>query len=46
MINPLIGWFEISQYDDKIEISIAKLVENMCLSRYPRPNKIMDDQRS
>ena len=27
MINPMIGWFEITQYDNKIVISIANLVE-------------------
>ena len=27
MINPVTGWFEIAQYDDKKAISIANLVE-------------------
>ena len=44
MINPVTGWFEIAQYEDKIEISIANLVETMWLSRYLRPVEIMCDQ--
>ena len=37
MIYPVIGWFKIMQYDDKISISIANLVENTCLTGYPIP---------
>ena len=44
MIDPVTGWFEIVQYDDKRAITIANLVETMWLSRYPRPMKIMYDQ--
>ena len=40
MINPVIGCFEIEQYDDRKAISVAKLVETMWLSRYPRPIEI------
>ena len=29
MIAPVTRWFEISQYDDKIVISIANLVDTM-----------------
>ena len=29
MTNPITGWFEIVQYEDKIAISIEKLVETM-----------------
>ena len=36
MIDPVTGWFEIAQYNDKIAISIADLVETMWMSRYPR----------
>ena len=46
MIDSVTGWFEISQYDDKRAISIANLVENMWLSRYPRPIEITYDQGS
>ena len=37
MIDPVTGWFEITQYNNKIVISIANLVESMWLSRYPIP---------
>ena len=46
MIEPVTGWFKITQYDDKIAISITILVENTCLTRYPRPIEIMYDQGS
>ena len=35
MIYPVTGWLEITQYDDKIAIIIANLVETMWLTRYP-----------
>ena len=44
MINPVTGWFKIAQYEDKISISIANLVETIWLSRYPRPIEITYDQ--
>ena len=44
MIDPVTGWFEIAQYEDKIEISIANLVETTWLSRYPRPIEITYEQ--
>ena len=44
MINPITGWFEITQYDDKLVIYIANLVETTCMSRYPRQIEIMYDQ--
>ena len=46
MIDPVIWWFEIVQYNDKREISIAKLVETTLISRYPRPMEITYDQVS
>ena len=46
MIDPITGWFNIPQYDDKREISIAKLVETVWLARYPSPMEIMYDQVS
>ena len=46
MIDPLTGWFEITQYYDKIAINIANLVEIMWLTRYPRPMEITYDQGS
>ena len=44
MIDPVTGWFEITKHEDKREISIANLVETMCLSRYPRPIENNYDQ--
>ena len=46
MIDPVTGWLEITQYDDKIEIKIANLVETTWLTIYPRPMKITYDQGS
>ena len=46
MIDPVTVWFEITQYDDKIEITIANLVKSMWLTRYPRPMEITYDQGS
>ena len=46
MIDSVTGWFEIAQYDDKILISIANLVETTWISRYPRPIEITYDQGS
>ena len=37
MIDPVTGWFKITQYNNKIMISIANLVETKLFSRYPRP---------
>ena len=44
MIDPMTGWFEVVQYDDKSEITIANLVEATWLYRYPRPIEITYDQ--
>ena len=35
MIDPATGWFEIVPYSDKKSITIANLVEQTWLSRYP-----------
>ena len=37
MIDPVTGQFKITQYDDKIAITISNLVETTWLTRYPRP---------
>ena len=37
MIDPVTGWFEIKQYDDKESITVANIVEQEWLARYPRP---------
>ena len=46
MIDAVKRWFEIAQYNDKIAISIANLVETTWLSRCPRPIEITYDQGS
>ena len=46
MIDPVTGWLEITQYDNKRVISIMNLVENERLSRYPIPMEITYDQGS
>jgi len=46
MIDPATGWFEIVQYDDKRAITIANLVEQQWLTRYPRPSLITYDRGS
>ena len=37
MIDPVTGWFEIKQYDDKKSITVANIVKQEWLARYPRP---------
>ena len=44
MIDHVTGWFEIVNYDDKIEITIENSVEIMCLSRSPITVEITYDQ--
>ena len=44
MIYPITGWSQVTQYNDKREMSIANLVETTWLSRYPRPMDIAYDQ--
>ena len=46
MIDPATGWFEIKQYDDKRAISVAEVVEQQWLNRYPWPLKIQVDRGS
>ena len=38
MIDPATGWLEIAQYDDKRPITVANIVEQTWLTRYPRPD--------
>ena len=45
-MNPVTWWFEITQNNDKIFVSIADSVETTWLSIYPRPIKITYDQES
>lgn len=37
MIDPATGWFEIKEYNDKKPITVANIVEQEWLTRYPRP---------
>ena len=46
MIESVTAWFKITQYDDKILISISNLVETTCLTRYPIPMEITYDHGS
>lgn len=44
MIDPATGWFEIAEYPDKRSVTIANIVEQQWLSRYPWPQQITYDQ--
>ena len=44
MIDPVTGWFEISQYNDKKATSITNLLETTWLFQYPWPVEITFDQ--
>jgi transposase InsO family protein len=46
MIDPATGWFEIASYDDKRSITIANIVEQTWLSRYPWPTQLIFDRGS
>jgi len=46
MIDPATGWFEIAEYDDKRSITIANVVEQQWLVRYPRPTLVTLDRGS
>jgi len=46
MIDPVSGWFEMTEYPDKQSITIANIVEQEWLSRYPWPQMITYDQGS
>ena len=44
MINPVTGWFEVTQYRDKKVMTIVNLVETTWLVRYQWPVEITYDQ--
>ena len=46
MADPVTRWYEITQYDNKIVISIANLFETTWLTRYPIPMEILYGQGS
>ena len=43
MIDPATNWFEMKQLKEKSAITIANIVEQTWLSRYPKPNIINYD---
>ena len=43
MIDPVTVLVKITQYNEKIAVSIANLVETMWLTRDPRPTEITYD---
>ena len=44
MIDTIMGWFGITQYNNKNVITITNLVETTWLTRYPWPNENTYDQ--
>ena len=46
MINPVTGWFEVTNYDKKCAINPAELLETTQLNRHPCTMVIMYDQGS
>ena len=44
MIDPATGWFEVKQIRDKQAITIANIIEQTWLSRYPWPTQITYDR--
>ena len=44
MIDPITGWFEITQYNDKKEMMISNLVETTWLVQYIYPVEITYDR--
>ena len=45
MIDPVNGWFEITQYNNKKATTITNLLETVWLVRYIWPVEITYDQR-
>jgi transposase InsO family protein len=45
-IDPATGWFEIHQYNDKMSITVANIVEQEWFSRYPWPTQVTYDRGS
>ena len=46
MIDPVTGWYKVTQYTDKKVMMIANLVETTWLSRYPCPYEITYERGS
>ena len=45
-VDPATGWFEIAEIIDKTSARISQLFNNTWLSRYPRPRKVIFDNRN
>jgi transposase InsO family protein len=43
MIDPATSWFEIHQYNDKQEITVANIAKEEWFSRYPWPTQVISD---
>ena len=46
IVDPLTGWFEMHLFGDKKSITVANIVEQQWLSRYPWPTQITFDRGS
>jgi transposase InsO family protein len=44
MIDPATGWFELREIPNKEALTVANLVEQTWLTRYPWPNQIIFDR--
>jgi len=44
MIDPATGWFEMKQIKEKTAITVANIVEQTWLTRYPWPQELIYDQ--
>jgi transposase InsO family protein len=44
MIDPVTGWLEIHQYDDKRAITVANIAEEEWFSRYRWPTQVTFDR--
>ena len=42
-VDPATGWFEIAEITDKTSARISQIFNNIWLSRYPRPRKVIFD---
>ena len=46
VVNPIMGWFKVAEYNNKHEITIINLVDTTLLTRYPWTTEITHDQGS
>ena len=44
MIDPVTGWFEMAQINNKTAAEVADIAEKTWFTRYPYPNKIVLDR--